>query len=410
MKIIIITINYNPEITGIGKYTTELAEWLGKKGHKVKVITAIPYYPEWKIKNGFKQKYYKTIENQVTIYRCPLYIPEHPSILKRLLYLFSFFITSLPVTLLQICWKPDIVLITEPPFFCVPSALFVAWVCKAKTWLHIMDLEFDILHKTARKKIGPVQSKLKKIEQFFNGKFDRISTISDMMRSKVVQNNFCSSKTFLFPNWVDTESVSPENVLVDFKKEWNINKDTFTILYSGTIGKKQGIEIVVDVAERFKNDKEVLFVIVGDGVGKKKLVNLVEKKQLQNIVFKPFQTAEMLPSLLNSVDLHLIIQKKSFADLVLPSKLITILSVGGISVLTAEPETELGKLVLSNQDTAILCEPENPEALYRCIQDIKINKNLQERIKVAARKYALENFDKEHVLEKFEREALRIVK
>ena len=46
MKILVYGINYSPELTGIGKYTGEMVEWLAAQGHEVRVINAPPYYPQ----------------------------------------------------------------------------------------------------------------------------------------------------------------------------------------------------------------------------------------------------------------------------------------------------------------------------------------------------------------------------
>ncbi|MCB1658235.1 MAG: colanic acid biosynthesis glycosyltransferase WcaI, partial [Pseudomonadales bacterium] len=76
MNILIYGINYKPELTGIGKYTGEMAEWLAKQGHNVHVVTAPPYYPAWEISKGYKNAYSKVLDNKVTVYRCPLYVPK----------------------------------------------------------------------------------------------------------------------------------------------------------------------------------------------------------------------------------------------------------------------------------------------------------------------------------------------
>ena len=49
MRILIHGINFSPELTGIGKYSGEMAEWLVAQGHEVRVVTAPPYYPEWRV-------------------------------------------------------------------------------------------------------------------------------------------------------------------------------------------------------------------------------------------------------------------------------------------------------------------------------------------------------------------------
>lgn len=56
MKILLYSTNYYPEMTGIAKYNTELAEWLVANGHKVDVYTAMPSYPEWEVYEEYKGK------------------------------------------------------------------------------------------------------------------------------------------------------------------------------------------------------------------------------------------------------------------------------------------------------------------------------------------------------------------
>ncbi|HBO80597.1 MAG TPA: colanic acid biosynthesis glycosyltransferase WcaI, partial [Cupriavidus sp.] len=59
MKILLYCLNYAPELTGIGKYTGEQAEWLAARGHQVRVITAPPYYPAWKIDRAYRGLRYR---------------------------------------------------------------------------------------------------------------------------------------------------------------------------------------------------------------------------------------------------------------------------------------------------------------------------------------------------------------
>ena len=107
-KILIIGINFSPELTGIGKYTGELATSLFENNHEVHVVTAPPYYPYWQVQVGYKSwQYRQEIWQGIKTYRCPLWVPRRPSGWKRLLHLFSFALSSFPVMLSQIFWRPE---------------------------------------------------------------------------------------------------------------------------------------------------------------------------------------------------------------------------------------------------------------------------------------------------------------
>jgi len=167
------------------------------------------------------------------------------------------------------------------------------------------------------------------------------------------------------------------------------------ILYSGNIGEKQGIEILIPIAIHFKKYPSVKFIIAGEGASKQKLQGLIKDNQITNILFLPLQPYYKLPNFLALADLHLVLQKKAAADLVLPSKFISILSSGGCAIVTAEQDSSLYKMI-EKEKTAILIEPENEEALKLSISEALTNDNAE--IKVAARNYALNNLNIDKIL------------
>src|SRR4051794_25657468 len=114
-KILLYSINYSPELTGIGKYNGEMAAWLVNNGYEVRVVTAPPYYPDWRVQEGYSAwKYAKERIDGTQIWRCPIWVPRKPSGLKRLLHLLTFALSSLPVMLLQLFWRPHLLLVIEP--------------------------------------------------------------------------------------------------------------------------------------------------------------------------------------------------------------------------------------------------------------------------------------------------------
>ena len=145
MKILVYGINYSPELTGIGKYTGEMVEWLAAQGHEVRVITAPPYYPQWQVGENYSAWRYKREEGAATVWRCPLYVPKQPSTLKRLLHLGSFAVSSFFPLMAQRRWKPDRIIGVVPTLFCTPGMRLLAKLSGARTVLHIQDYEVDAM-------------------------------------------------------------------------------------------------------------------------------------------------------------------------------------------------------------------------------------------------------------------------
>ena len=398
MRILLYGINYSPELTGIGKYSGEMARWLAAQGHEVRVVTAPPYYPDWKVWQGFSSwSFDKRQEDGVTVIRCPLYVPPKPSALKRMLHLASFSLSSSLAVLAQLRWKPELVILVVPTLFCAPQALLLAKLSGARSVLHIQDYEVDALFGLGIAKGGALKRFAFAAERAILRAFDRVSTISGGMLQRARQKGVEPERLRFFPNWSETarfQDVPRSSVLLS---RLGVDPGKRVLLYSGNIGEKQGLESVVETAERLQGHSDLVFLIVGEGAGKARLVEMVARKGLSNVVFAPLQPYEDLPALLASVDCHLVIQKRGAADAVLPSKLTNILAVGGNAVITADPDTSLGLLCGEYPGIATLVEPESVDALIEGIERTlaMLTPN------TIATDYACEFLDKDRILARF---------
>lgn len=398
MKILLYGINYSPELTGIGKYSGEMAAWLAAQGHEVRVVTAPPYYPDWKVWQGFSTwRFNKRQEAGVMVIRCPLYVPAKPTAIKRLLHLASFSLTSALALLAQLRWKPELVILVVPTLFCAPQALAVAKLTGAKSVLHIQDYEVDALFGLSIAKGERLKRWAFAIERAVLRAFDRVSTISSGMLQRATEKGVAKEQLRFFPNWSETarfHNVSRDPQLL---RRLGVDPDKRVLLYSGNIGEKQGLESVIEAAQRLAQRPELVFLVVGEGAGKARLLAMSQQRGLSNVVFAPLQPYEDLPALLASADCHLVIQKRGAADAVLPSKLTNILAVGGNALITADPETSLGLLCAEYPGIATLIEPESVDALVSGIERV-LAMPVPNTI---ATGYACEYLDKDQILTRF---------
>jgi colanic acid biosynthesis glycosyl transferase WcaI len=397
MRILIYGINFYPELTGIGKYTGEMAEWLSKKGYKTVVITAPPYYPEWSLNKNFKNFYSFSKHENIIIIRCPLYIPSNPSTFKRLLHLLSFSISSFIPVIFSVFWRPSIIIQVAPTLLTSIATILLSMFSKAKSILHIQDFEVDVMFELSMTNKSLFKKTALKIERIIFNTFDYISTISDGMIQKVIEKGIKKEKIIFFPNWSETERFLNQKKNLEYMHTLGIDPSKKTILYSGNMGEKQGLDSIIHVANQYKEKENYQFLMVGNGAVKQDLINLARKLNLSNIIFLPLQPYEDLPRLLACADCHLVIQKKEAADLLLPSKLTNILSVGGNAVITASENTSLGTLCKNNPGIAILVEPESIEEIIKGIEKalkMQIPNNV-------AQKYSKLFLDKEKILDRF---------
>jgi colanic acid biosynthesis glycosyl transferase WcaI len=150
-----------------------------------------------------------------------------------------------------------------------------------------------------------------------------------------------------------------------FRAQLSIAPKDFVVLYSGQIGPKQALHLLLEAALKCSNESEIKFVVAGDGPTKKSLVETYGRKP--NIHFLPVQPEEKLCELLNLADLHVLTQDRSAADLVLPSKLGGMLASGRLILVMADPGTELHDLLYG---AAIIVPTGDVQALADAIKSV----------------------------------------
>jgi len=404
VKILLYSVNFAPELTGIGKYTGELAIWLAAAGHDVRVVTTSPHYPQWTVQPGYRAaRYSRENWHGATVFRTPLWLPRQMSGLKRMVHLASFALASFPALLAQWRWKPDVLWLTEPPLFCAPGALLFAKLSSARTWLHIQDYEVDAAFELGLLKGRRLRAIASAGERWLMRRFDRISTISNRMLERATAKGIDPSRLLAFPNWADLSSVQPLTAPSTYRTELGLPDDAIVALYSGNMGRKQGLEVLADTAALLQRKgttaARIHFVFCGNGVGRADMEARCAGST--NVQFMDLQPIERLGELLGLADIHLLPQRANAADLVMPSKLTGMLSSGRPVIASAQPETELG--VIATQ-FGMSVPPEDAAALATAIELLAAQPVLRAQLGAAARHYAETRIDREAVLRQFERE------
>lgn len=369
-RILILGINYPPELTGIGKYTGEMVNWLSDHGYQCTVITSFPYYPNWKVQSPYSGNFYKkeiAKEGRIVVYRCPFYVPLKPSGLKRMLHEASFF-TSAFFQLIPLLFekKYEYIFCVSPPFHLGFLALFYRFFKGGKINYHIQDLQIEAARDLKVVKSDFIFKILFGLEKFILKRVDTISSISNGMRNKIIDKS--KREVLNFPNWVDTDKFYPLLDRSNVKQEWGYKANDKIVLYSGSIGEKQGLDALIDIAKECLPNTFIKFIICGNGPYKQNLEEKAIANKVHNLKFMPLQSSEKFNSFLNLADVHLVLQKSEASDLVMPSKLTTILSTGGLVIATANEGTSLYKDIVEN-NMGIVIKPENNKILKEAILD-----------------------------------------
>lgn len=407
MRILVLGLNYAPELVGIAPYTTGAVRALVEAGHDVEVIAGKPYYPAWKVSRAFTGGvYHRSVEGGVPVTRCFHYVPAHPNGPKRILHHMSFAASALPQA---VCaarrFRPDLVFTVAPSIIAVPAARAAARIARAPLWIHIQDFEVEAAFATGLIDGAGIGAKLARwfeMSQLAAG--DRVSTISPQMCIKLREKGVAPERIVEFRNWADVDQVRPLERESFYRAEWGIDR-RHVALYSGNIANKQGIEIVVDAARLLQARRDLLFVICGQGPNRAKLAEATAN--LDNVVLHDLQPAERLGELLGLADVHLLPQIVDAADLVLPSKLTNMLASGRPVVATAAHGTGLANEV---EGCGIITPPGDARAFAEAIGALIDDDALRVHLGRAARLQAEQHWARDTVLSRFRTAAEALTK
>jgi colanic acid biosynthesis glycosyl transferase WcaI len=398
MKILLYGINYAPELTGIGKYTAEMAETLVATGHQVRVVCAPPYYPEWRVATGFSAfRYANAWQNGVHIWRSPLWVPSRPKGARRLAHLASFALSSFPVLLRHAFWRPDVVVCIAPSLMNAPAGWLVARLTGAYAWLHIQDYEVDAAFTLGMLRGSVLKRTALALERVLLKRFDTVSTISGKMVEHALRKGVEQSKVVRFLNWADTESIYPLERSNRLRDELNIPGAATVVLYSGNMGAKQGLEVLAAAAVGFSERDDVVFVFCGNGPAREAITAVCGN--LRNARFIDLQPLDRLNELLNLADIHVLPQRADAADLVMPSKLTGMLASGRAVIAMASPGTELYETV---SPRGVVVPPGDASLLVSAIERLASNAVERARLGAAGREFAQAVLSRDAVLKEFE--------
>ncbi|MCG2618085.1 WcaI family glycosyltransferase [Terrimonas sp. NA20] len=398
-NILLIAGNYHPELTGIGRYNGEMLEWLSNQGYDCTTIATYPYYPQWKIAPAYKKKHrwYSSEKNgNIRIYRCPHYIPARPGGIKRMILDFSFFVSGFFKTLQLVFGKKrDIIIVVSPPLVPTLLGLTYKFFRGGKMIFHVQDLQIEAARDLQMIKSRSLIRMLFGLERFIMKRASVQSSISTGMVNKVKAKS--GRDVILFPNWSDTTRFFPLEKQ-GLKTDFGFAETDTVVLYSGAIGEKQGLEIILTAAGFFRENTSLKFIICGSGPYKEKLKQQALNAGITNVHFLDLQPAEQLNRFLNMADMHLVIQKADASDLVMPSKLTNILAVGGLAIVTANPGNSLYDEINDHQ-MGIIATAESAESLAEAIK-IGMTDRISQ-YKANARRYAEDFLSIDKVMQRF---------
>lgn len=379
MHILFLSDNFPPEGNAPATRTYEHAVRWVKAGHKVTVITCAPNFPEGKVFDGYKNSWYQKHElDGINVIRVKTFITANEGFVKRILDYMSFMVTAFIAGLFQ--KKPDVIVATSPQFFCACAGWVLSVVRRKPFVFELRDIWPASITAVGAMKDSKVIRLLEKLELFLYRRADSIISVTHSFKKELIERGIDGNKIDVVLNGVDLSKYEPAlEKDKELAKKYDL-EDKFVAGYIGTHGMAHGLEHIVAVAEKLQSESDIRIVFAGGGAARQKVVDLVKKKQLSNVVLIDRQPKEMMPRVWSLCDVSLVPLKNS--DLfrtVIPSKIFECMGMG-IPTIMSVPEGE-ATAIIKNTNSGITVAPENVDEIVNGILKLKNESKLYAELK-----------------------------
>ncbi|OGS21263.1 MAG: hypothetical protein A2252_08335 [Elusimicrobia bacterium RIFOXYA2_FULL_39_19] len=393
MNILLISDSYPPEVRSASQLMGEMALELKARGHNISVITT---WPKYNISDKDKSLKYEinTIENGIQVIRIKT-LPLHkanPIIrgVANLLLPLSFYNAAKKWIKTNI----DIIIVYSPPLTLGITAAKLKKLYNAKFIMNVQDIfpqqAIDLKIMNNKSLIFLFEA----IESYCYKMAD-IITVHSQGNFNYLNNikKISSDKLKIVHNWMDLkpyESVISKNT---FRRKYNL-ENKFIILYAGVIGLPQGLIQIVDAAIKLKNEKDIVFLLVGDGLDKNNIVNESTRLGLTNISFQNFVSLEDYPELVKECNIGLVCLSSKNKTPVVPGKLLGYMAakIPAIAILNKESD---GHQIISDAKCGYsVISGEDLTGFVNHVLNIKNNKDLCNTLGINGNSYLKKHFTK----------------
>jgi colanic acid biosynthesis glycosyl transferase WcaI len=407
MRVLMLGINYWPEATGIAVFNTGRCEYLAARGHDVTMCTGFPYYPQWRIDARYRGRWVgRETRNGVRILRSYLYVPRRVTNLRRIVHEASFVASSCIRALGG--RRPDILITESPPLALALSSVLLSRVWRVPYVFHVSDLQPDAAVDLGMLSSGPVTRVLYALERLAYRRAALVATLTPAMRSRILAKGIAPEQVAVFPDWAEPDlfELPLEGGGVTAREQLELD-GAFLVVHAGNMGVKQGLDVVLGAAERSRDHRDLVYLLVGDGAVRRTLENRAREQKLDNVRFIPLLPTPTFYELLSTSDVTLVTQQRVVADIVFPSKVRTLMAAGRPVVASLNASSEVARVVTEG-GAGVVVPPENPDALLETILALRSGRDRRRQMGVQGRAYARAHWNPEGILPEMERQLVRV--
>jgi colanic acid biosynthesis glycosyl transferase WcaI len=366
VNLVVVTPHFAPDVAPTGAVITRIVEELAERGHRLEVLTALPWYRDHKIEPGYEGRLIRhedTPWGRVTMLH-PFPTSDKRNILGRALS-FAGFSTVGAVAGVR-GGRVDGVLAVSPPLTLGLTGLAIARARKAPYVFNLQDVFPDVVIELGVLSNKQAIAAARRLERFCYRHADAVTVLSDDLRDNVSARVDDTSKVRVIPNFVDTERIRPQEAENSYRREYGL-EGKIVVMYAGNVGFSQSLDLILEAASALAYEEDVVFVINGQGARREELEQ--KARGIQNVRFVDLQPIERLPEVLAAGDIHLVPLKRGLARSSVPSKTYSILAAGRPLVASVDEGSEVARIV-ERAGAGISVPPEDAEAMTKAIRSL----------------------------------------
>jgi colanic acid biosynthesis glycosyl transferase WcaI len=368
MDLLVLCPHFAPDVAPTGTVMTAIVEGLGAAGHRLHVVTSLPWYRLHDVEPGWRGRPFRTEHvdwGRITrVYPFPT---DKRNLRARALG-FAGFVGLVSMMAALAPRRPHAVLAMSPPLPIGVAGLAVARLRRAPFVFNIQDVFPDVAVELGLLTDRRVIRAAAAVERFTYRQADAVTVLSDDLRDNVEtkigpRRGRCRTRVEVIPNFVDVERIRPAARENGYRRNHGLT-GKIVVMYAGNVGLSQSLGLIVHAARALRHRDDVVFVINGGGAARPGLE--AEASDLENLRFVDFQPPDRLAEVLAAADLHVVPLKRGLATASVPSKLYSILAAGRPVLASVDPGTEVDR-TLGRAKAGISVAPDDPDAFLSAL-------------------------------------------
>ncbi|PWK89581.1 glycosyltransferase involved in cell wall biosynthesis [Lentzea atacamensis] len=365
-RILIVGLNYAPEHTGIAPYTTGVARGLADAGHRVTVIAGYPYYPQWRVAEGYRRLVRHETDGNVAITRLRHHVPSSSTGPGRIVHEASFALHALLRTIGREWHTFDVVIGVSPSLLSTAAARWIARRAGAPFGVVVQDIYANSIAEIGALG-GRAGSAVLRAEGALLRGADGIVAVHDHFERTLRDvHDVASDHITVIRNWTHIRPPTADRALV--RREFGWPDDRLVVLHAGNMGAKQDLTSVVRAA-RLADERSVPihFVLVGDGAQRHDVVQAAVG--VPTVSVSPPVAEDRFPDLLAAADVLLVNERPGLRTMSVPSKLTSYFAAGRPVVAVTDPDSP-ANAELTSSGAGVRVPPGEPSALLDAVLEL----------------------------------------